>query len=187
MQRHMLKVIISLLAIAAVGLAIWIVTTRAIVAQRVPFKSQSEFIVFADQNQLPDRTPIEKYAIPHCSSGDSSYDSGCTLSKSFIYKLERDYKTEGKEIFSYLKSKGFDFRSPSKYIKQTADTLNNETIAANMKNTEPIIVDLYHNKRDARVRVYLGDQGRTLPYAKGSGIDSIGLDQLIAGIYFYSP
>ena len=162
-------------------------SNRTIAAQREPFKNQLELIAFADENQLPDKKPIEEYASPLCSSGDSGYSSGCTLSRSFIYKLDRDYRTEGEEIFGYLKSRGFDFKTSSKYIKKTADKLNDQSIAANMKNTEPIIVDLYHNKRDARVRVYLGDHGRTLPYAKGSVIDSVGPDQLIAGIYFYSP
>lgn len=173
------------LAMASVVLIIMLVFNN--IDNREQFVSQEEFETFADNNRLNSRDPLKVIKGPLCSSGDSGYGSGCTLSSTYIYKLDGDFRSEGKEVFSYLKSRGFDFKPSSKYIKKTDDKLNDPSIEDSMTNTEPIVVDLYHDKRYARVTVKLGDRKRTMSLLDDPKIDSLNSDQLMLGLYFYSP
>ncbi|HEX8226926.1 MAG TPA: hypothetical protein VF572_03600 [Candidatus Saccharimonadales bacterium] len=137
--------------------------------------------------QLQNRTPVFESSDPLCSSSNNGDETDCTLSKTFIYKLDGNYRNNGKEIFAHLRSKGFDFRQGDKYKNKVDSMINNNKLADNLSDSEPIIVDLYNSENKARVRVNIGDYERTMPYAKGQGLDQISADQLIAGLQFYNP
>lgn len=147
---------------------------------------QKQFIEYVDTVQLQDKTPVLESSSPLCSSSNNDREN-CTLSKTFIYKLDGNYRDNGKAIFAYLKAKGFDFRQNSKYKAEVEQKLNNTKLADNLSNSEPIIVDLYNSQSKTRVRVNLGDYGRTMPYAKGQDLDQLPTSQLIAGLQFYNP
>lgn len=184
-SKKIIKIITPTIVIVAASAIFMLITFN--VDGKEPFKNQKELETFAAKNQPPGLVPLKVSSGPLCSNGDSAYSSGCTLASTYIYKLDDDFRTEGKEVFSYLKSQGFDFKPKSKYIKKTSDKLNDQTITDNMTNTEPIMVDLYHDNREARVMVKLGDRKRTLSFVTGSKIDALSSDQLMLGLYFYSP
>lgn len=144
-------------------------------------QQQKQFVSYVDTLRLPDKTLVFESSTPLCDRSD------CTLSKAFIYKLDGNYRDNGKEILAYLKSKGFDFQKddPDKY--KVPQKLNDAKLADNLSNADPIIVDLYNNQRSIRVRVSLGDLGRTLPYAKGPGLGQLPAGQLVAGLDFFNP
>lgn len=148
---------------------------------------QKEFVEYVDTVQLQNRTPVLEDSQPLCASSSNGGKSDCTLSKTFIYKLDGNYRDIGKEIFAYLKTKGFDFQQDDKYKNEVEKKLNDTKLADNLSNSEPIIVDLYNSQNKVRVRVNLGDRGRTMPYANGQKIDQLTTEQLIAGLQFYNP
>ena len=152
-------------------------------------QAQAELVSYADQNQLKNKEIVYRGAATLCSSSNG-LDSDCTLSSTYVYKLEGNFRDNGKEILSYLKNRGFDFKSTSKYKHSVPKKLNDISIADNMTNSTPIIVDLYNDETDTRVRVSLGDRGRTSPMrgpATGQPLDQIASDQLIARLQFYRP
>lgn len=151
-------------------------------------KAQSELIEYASQNHLKDKEVVYHGSSKLCSSS-SGEQSSCTLSSTYVYRLEGNYRDNGKEIFAYLKQRGFDFRSNSKYKTSVPQKLNDETLNDNLSNSTPIIVDLYNDNPKTRVRVSLGDRGRISSYtpATGQPLDDIDDKQLIARLQFYRP
>lgn len=149
-------------------------------------QKQTEFVTYVNTVQLQDKVPVYESSGPLCSKSSNNFATDCTLSKTFIYKLEGNYRDEGKKIFAHLKSKGFDFRANDKYKDQVTKKLADQTIAGNLSNTGSIIVDLY-GRDGIRVRVLIGERGRTLPYASSQAMEQLSSKQLIAGLKFYNP
>lgn len=148
---------------------------------------QKEFARQVDAVQLQNKTLVFESSGPLCVSSSSNDRADCTLSKTFIYKLDGNYRDNGKEIFAYLDSKGFNFQEGDKYKSKIEKKLEDVSITDNLSNSEPIIVDIYNTQNNIRVRVNLGDLGRTLPYANGQALDQLSDGQLIVGLQFYNP
>lgn len=189
MKQISKPILIAVLVLLAASLSFFLFSTdKSDPMNNVSLEQrQKQFAQYADTVQLKNKSLIFENSGPLCSSSSGSGQTDCTLSKVFIYKLDGDYRDNGKDIFSYLKSEGFDFRQDSKYKDEVENKLNNTKLANNLSNSEPIIVDLYNPQNKARVRVNLGDYGRTMPYAKGQALDQLSSDQLIAGLQFYNP
>ncbi len=111
----------------------------------------------------------------------------CTLSSTHIYKLEGSYREHGKEILAFLKEKGFDFRKGDKYKAETEQKLNDTSIADNMSNGEPIMIELYNKEEDARVMFSLGGRDQVIPYPDDPETSRLAPDQLVAMLQFYKP
>jgi len=188
MKRTYKYILLSIVIIAAASLVLYFLNTRnSNPTNNVSLEQrQKQFVEYVDTVQLQGKTPVLESASPLCSSSSDNDNTDCALSKTFIYKLDGHYRDNGKEIFSYLKDKGFDFQEKGKYKNEMEQKLNNTKLADNLSNSEPIIVDLYNSQNHTRVRVNLGDYGRTMPYAKGQGLNQLSMQQLIAGLQFYN-
>jgi len=187
----MTKLINKQVLLSAAGTALALLALYFAIAHRPHPLSldqrQKQFVEYVDTVQLPNKRPVFVSSGQVCARSNGGSQTDCTLSKTFIYKLDGNYRDNGKEIFSYLKTKGFGFPPSSKYENEVEQKLHNTALAGNLSNSEPIIVDLYNTQNHTRVRVNLGDYGRTMPYAKSQKLDQLSTQQLIAGLEFYDP
>lgn len=188
-KRKLILVAVAVLLVAAFTVLYFVSIHRPNPSHSIPLEQrQKQFVEYVNAVQLQHKTPVLESAEPLCaSSNNNDSQADCTLSKTFVYKLEGNYRDNGKELFAYLKTKGFDFRPDSKYKNEVEKKLSNTKLADNLSNSEPIIVDLYNTQKNVRVRVSLGDYGRTMPYTTGQGLSQVPAQQLIAGLQFYSP
>lgn len=151
---------------------------------------QSQLVTYAAKNRLPNKEQVYHGSSTLCSRSSEDSRQDCTLSSTYVYRLDGNYRDNGKEIFAYLKQRGFDFRPDSKYNDSVPKKLNDTSLSDNLSNSTPIIVDIYNNETQTRVRVTLGDFGRT-SFSRspnsGQAMDELKSDQLIAALQFYRP
>ncbi len=109
------------------------------------------------------------------------------MASSYIYKLDGSYRDRGKETLAFLKDNGFDFRKGDKYKAKTEQKFNDMSISDDMSNGEPIVIELYNSKENARVMFSLGGRERVLPYADDPETSKLAPGQLVAMLQFYKP
>jgi hypothetical protein len=185
-RQMILSVVLVLIALASVYLALF--STHGEPTPKSLESKQAELVAYAAENRLKNKDQVYHGSSTLCSRSSEGSRQDCTLSSTYVYKLEGNYRDNGKEIFAYLKQRGFDFKSSSKYKDSVPKKLNDTSIADNLSNSTPIIVDL-HDKTGTRVRVTLGDFGRTSfgRVSTGQAIDTLENDQLITALQFYRP
>jgi len=149
----------------------------------------AEFEKISADAQLPQPAPIYHGTskLGGCSPTHSAgFDKNdCTYASTYFYVFTGDYRTVGQAMFSHLKSKGFDFKDDEKSRKEVDSKLHNNSLADNLSNAEPIVVDLYNQAKGVRVRVFLGDKGRTLPDV--DSLAGVSDKQLVGSLQFFQP
>ncbi|CAN5143768.1 hypothetical protein BH09PAT3_BH09PAT3_0880 [soil metagenome] len=182
--------IVAFSVVAVIALYLSIFSTVGEPTKQSLQSQQTDLVAYAADNRLTNKDQIYHGSSTLCSRSSEGSRQDCTLSSTYVYKLNGNYRDNGKEIFAYLKQRGFDFKSSSKYKDSVPKKLNDTSIKDNLSNSTPIIVDVYNKKTQTRVRVTLGDFGRTsFSYSPKSGqaMDNLGGDQLIAALQFYRP
>jgi hypothetical protein len=183
------RLLIGLLLGASVIVGVAIYSSSHTVTPKSRAEAWQSFKSYVASMELPDKTPIYSGTSTMGCSKDEAVNrplSDCMFSGTYFYTLTGNYRDNGKQIYAFLQKHGFYFKDKDSQQKFESK-LNDSTIADNLSNSEPIIVDL-HNKNGIWVRFSLGDKGRLMTPGSAdlnSALGSLPDQQLIASLGFY--